>query len=95
MKNPTLEKQVCRKCGRVYATVQVSAVTFQSFGRIERITSEDKCPKCGGLVIWVSEDGRPLSSERQMADLRRKAGWAVFWILVAIGLFFLARLLKH
>ena len=79
------EKQRCQKCGAVYATTSGGAM-FPSLGRTQRVLSERKCPKCGGLVIWVSEDGRPLSHKHQMAEVTNNAKKALVWLAVLVAL---------
>jgi hypothetical protein len=64
------------------------------FGRadvhIARAYTEDceraQSPRCRGLVIWVSADGRPLSHKRQMAEVTGHAKKALFWLAVLIAI---------
>jgi hypothetical protein len=74
---------MCRRCKTVFATTSSDPITVHSLGRIERVLSERKCPKCGGMVIWFSDDGIPLSYKHRVADMRRKLGVAVFWAAIA------------
>lgn len=90
-----VEKQVCQKCGHVFATTHVGTSNFHSLGRIEKIIDERKCPRCGGLVLWVSETGRALSSKRQIADFRRQFKIVLLWIAILFGLLLISRLLHH
>jgi len=85
------ERQICRRCQTVFATTSGSPVTAHSPGRIQRIVSERRCPKCGGQVIWVGSDGTPLSYKHRVADVRRNLGMALLWFGVAALLMFLWR----
>jgi predicted RNA-binding Zn-ribbon protein involved in translation (DUF1610 family) len=85
------ERQICRRCKTVFATTSGSPVTAHSIGRIQRIVSEHRCPKCGGAVIWVGSGGTPLSYRHRVADVRRHLGMALLWIAVAALLVFLWR----
>ena len=48
--------------------------------------SERKCPRCGGLVIWVSADGRFLNDKHQMADVTGHAKRALVWLAMLIAI---------
>ena len=83
------EKQMCRRCKTVFATTSSNPITVHSLGRIERVLSERKCPKCGGMVIWVSGDGTPLSYKHRAVDIRRKLAMALVWAAIAALILFL------
>lgn len=83
------EKQMCRRCRTVYAATSPNPLSSHSLGRIERALSERRCLKCGGPVIWVSEDRTPLSYTHRVKDLRRNLLMALFWVAVAVAILFL------
>lgn len=89
-----VERQVCQRCGHIFAAIEVNTVTFHSPGRIIRISEERKCLRCGGLVLWVSGGSTPLSAKRRIAEMRRHLKMALLWVVVAlamIGLLFLVK----
>ena len=86
-----IERQVCYKCGREFASTQVDATTFHSFGRIERIVDKKICPDCGGTLLWVDENGMPLDREWAVKHhFKMAALWAIP-VLIGIGLLVLIR----
>ncbi len=77
------DRQVCMKCGRVYAERSITGPDFMM--ERARFPEESKmCSYCGGIVMWRSqdEDDDELSALQEMT---RVTLWDRIRLIVGLG----------
>ena len=90
------ETQKCRKCGKTFSQIERTGPFLGGMGETMRHSEDKKCPHCGGSVIWIDENGSPLSACKRMEDANRHFRLGVLWAVIAILAYLAAYfLIKH
>lgn len=78
------ETQKCLKCKRMFARYERTGPSPNWMGDAARRTDVKTCPSCGGRVVWVDDDGLPLSDLERMDDAKRHLMLGCLWGVVSL-----------
>jgi len=74
----------CQRCGEVLYYIVRTELPISTIGDIMRYSGGATCPECGGVAIWVDENGSPLSAVRRLREAQRHMKLTFFWVIIAL-----------
>ena len=79
----------CEKCNKIFAKRTRTGPGFGGMPAWYMSSGEGVCPHCFGEVIWIDEEGIPLSPHKRMKYYNKRMRVIVIWIILIVVIVFI------